>query len=76
MASTSSPEDVAAHFGLDSSHLNKPCTEAFILPFSDHVHPWRLVFAYLLREMDLEDIGSEQTGRSEKEKRIASLRKW
>ena len=76
MASISSPDDVAAHFGLDSSHLNKPCTEAFSLSFSDHVHPWRLVFAYLLSETDLDDVDSEQTGRSEQEKRLACLRKW
>ena len=69
-------EDVAAHFDLDSSHLNKPCTEAFLLSFSDHVNPWRLVFANLLSETDLDDIDSEQTGRSEQEKRLACLRKW
>ena len=76
MASTPSPEDVAAHFGLDSNHLDKPCSEAFFLSFSDHVHPWRLVFAYLLSQTDLDDVDSEQTGRSEQEKRLASLRKW
>ena len=69
-------EGVAARFDLDSSHLNKPCTEAFFVSFSDHVHPWRVVFANLLSQRDLDDVDSEQTGCSEQEKRIASLRKW
>ena len=69
-------EDTAARFGLDSSHLNKPCSEAFFVSFSDHVNPWRVVFASLLSETDLNDIDSEQTGRSEQEKRLACLRKW
>ena len=40
------------------------------------VHPWREVFASLLTQVDLNDIDSENYGRSEQIKRIAALRKW
>ena len=69
-------DDVATRFGLDSSYLDKPCTEAFFPSFADNVHPWRLVFANLLSQTDLDDVDSEQTGRSEQEKRLACLKKW
>ena len=35
-----------------------------------------MVFAYLLCQTDLDDVDSEQTSRSEQEKRLACLRKW
>jgi hypothetical protein len=43
---------------------------------ADLVHPWREVFASLLTQVDLDDIDSENNGRSEQTKRNAALRKW
>ena len=76
MTSIISPEEVASRFGLESGELDRPCTEDFCASFAPFVHPWRLVFADLLSPTDIDDVDSEQVGRSEQEKRLASLRKW
>ena len=74
--SPASPKTIALRLGLDVKALDKPCDE-FLLPFlANFVHPWREVFAYLLAPIDLDDIDSENAGRSEQTKRLASLRKW
>ena len=74
--SSISPDEVATPFGVDSKELDKPCAEAFFSSIADLVHPWRLVFADLLCQTDMDDVDSEQAGRSEKEKRLGCLRKW
>ena len=71
-----SPKTIALRLGLDAKELDRSFDEA-LLPFlANFVHPWRLVFAYLLAPIDLDDIDSENTGRSEQTKRLACLRKW
>ena len=72
--SCTSPDEVAAPFGVDSKELDKPCTEAFFSSIADLVHPWRQVFSDLLCQTDMDDVDSE--GRSEREKRLGCLRKW
>ena len=72
----SSPEDVATRVGLDPSYLSNVCDEKSFPALASYVHPWRLVFAGLLSETDLEDVDSEMQGRREQEKRLACLRKW
>ena len=74
--SSISPDEVAAPFGVHSKELDKPCTEAFFSSIADLVHPWRLVFAGLLCQTDMDDVDSEQAGRLEREKRLGCLRKW
>ena len=74
--SPASPKTIAFRLGLDVKELDKSCDE-FLLPFlANFVHPWREVFAYLLAPIDLDDIDSENAGRSEQTKRLAGLRKW
>ena len=72
----SSPEDIAARVGLDAKELDKPCEESLLPSLANFVHPWRLIFSYLLGQIDLDDVESENSGRSEQEKRLACLRKW
>ena len=72
----SSPEDIAARVGLDAKELDKPCEESLVPSLANFVHPWRLIFSYLLGQIDLDDVESENSGRSEQEKRLACLRKW
>ena len=76
MSSKSSSQDVAARVGLDAKELDKPCEESLLPSLANFVHPWRLVFSYLLGQIDLDDVESENSGRSEQEKRLACLRKW
>ena len=71
-----SPKTIALRLGLDVKELDKSCDEALLPSLANFVHPWREVFAYLLAPIDLDDIDSENAGRSEQTKRIASLRKW
>ena len=73
---TASPKTIALRLGLDVKELDKSCDEALLPSLANFVHPWREVFAYLLAPIDLDDIDSENAGRSEQTKRIASLRKW
>ena len=72
--SSISPDELAAPFGVDSKELDKPCTEAFFSSIADLVHPWRLVFAYLLCKTDLDDV--DRDSHSQPEKRFSCLRKW
>ena len=76
MSSTASSETIAIRLGLDVKELEKSCDEALLPSLANFVHPWREVFAYLLAPLDLDDIDSENAGRSEQTKRLASLRKW
>ena len=62
------PKTIAVGPGLYVKELDKSC--------SNFVHPCREVFAYLLAPIDLDDMDSENAGRSEQTKRKASLRKW
>ena len=73
---TASPKTIALCIGLDLKELDKSCDEALLPSLANFVHPWREVFAYLLAPIDLDDIDSENAGRSEQTKRLASLRKW
>ena len=72
--SSTSPDEVAAPFGIDSKELDKPCTEAFFSSIADLVHPWRLVFADLLCQTDMDDV--DRDSHSQPEKRLGCLRKW
>ena len=67
---------IAKKIGLGSEELNTPCEDFFLPLLANFVHPWREVFASLLMPVELDDIDSENNGRSEQEKRIAALRKW
>ena len=67
---------IALRLGLDEKELDKSCDEVLLPCLANFVHPWREVFAYLLAPIDLDDIDSENAGRSEQTKRLASLRKW
>ena len=71
-----SPDDIAAKIGLQAEMLDLSCEEKSFLALSEFVHPWRLVFTELLPSLDLNDIDAENRGLSEKEKRVACLRKW
>ena len=71
-----SPDNIAAIVGLQAERLDNPCKEILFLSISDFVHPWRLVFSELLSSVDLSDIDAENQGVSEKQKRVACLRKW
>ena len=66
----------AKKIGLGSEELNRPCEDYLFPKLADLVHPWREVFASLLTPVDLDDIDSENYGRSEQAKRIAALHKW
>ena len=70
------PGDIAARVGLDAQLLHLQCDEAGLPYLADFVHPWRENFFYLLAPLDMDDIDSEKTGRSEQEKRVAALLKW
>ena len=76
MSSVVSPQDIADMVGLEVKELDKPCEERFFPSLANLVHPWRLVFSYLLSPIDLDDVESENSGRSEQEKRLDCLRKW
>ena len=76
MSSKSSSQDIASRVGLDTKELDKPCEESLLPSLANFVHPWRLVFSCLLDQIDLDDVESENSGRSEQEKRLACLRKW
>ena len=67
---------IAKSIGLGSEELNRPCEDYLFPKLADNFHPWREVFASLLTQVDLDDIDSENYGRSEQIKRIAALRKW
>jgi hypothetical protein len=67
---------IAKNVGLGSEELDRPCEDYLFPKLADIVHPWREVFASLLTQVDLDDIDSENNGRSEQTKRIAALRKW
>ena len=73
---SSSPKTIALRLGLDVKELDKSCDEFLLPSLANFVHPWREVFAYLLMPIDLDDIDSENAGRSEQTKRLASLHKW
>lgn len=74
MSLSLSPQEIAARVGLDVEELERQCEEG-LLPFlADYVHPWRLVFCYLLAPIDLDDVDEEC--HSEQEKRLRCLRKW
>ena len=66
----------AARVGLDTKELDKPCEKSLLPSLGNFVHPWRLIFSYQLAQIDLDDVESENSGRSEQEKRLACLRKW
>ena len=72
----SSSRDIAARVGLDAKELDKPCEESLLPSLANFVHPWRLIFSYHLAQIDLDDVETENSGRSEQEKRLACLRKW
>ena len=72
--SSISPDEVAAPLGVDSKELDKPCTETSFSSITDLVHPWRLVFADLLCQTDLDDV--DRDSHSQPEKRLGCLRKW
>ena len=76
MSSPASPETIALRLGLDVKELGRSCDEALLPSLANFVHPWREVFAHLLAPLDLDDIDSENAGRSEQTKRLASLHKW
>lgn len=67
---------IAKNTGLGSEDLKMPCEDFFLPLLANFVHPWREVFASLLTPIELDDVDSENNGRSEQEKRIAALRKW
>lgn len=68
--------DIANRNGLNTEDVDRPFDESLIPSLANYVHPWSLVFTFLLSEVDLSDIETENIGRSEHEKRIAALRKW
>ena len=70
------PDDIAVKVGLRAELLALSCEENCFLSLSDFVDPWRLVFSDLFSSLDLKDIDTENSGVSEQEKRVASLRKW
>ena len=76
MSSKSSPKDIATRVGLDANELDKPCEESLLSSLANFVHPWRLILSCHLDQIDLDDVESENRGRSEQEKRLACLRKW
>lgn len=53
-----------------------PCEDIFLSFLANFVHPWREVFTFLLTPVELDDIDSENDGRSEHIKRITALHKW
>ena len=74
MAHTS-VERVAEKVGLPAEELSKPCDNQTIPLLADCFIEWRVIFASLLSEIDLGDVTRENPN-SEREKRIAALRKW
>ena len=76
MSTAISPQDVAARIGLDPKELDKSCEERYLPSLAVFVHPYRLVFSHLLSPVDLDDVESENVGRSAEEKRLGCLRKW
>ena len=67
-------EDVAKEIGLAADELSKPCDSNIIPSLADFFSQWRVIFASLLSEIDLGDVDREN--HTEREKRIAALRKW
>ena len=76
MSSGITPEQVAQELGLEATVLGRPCDDGSLPTLAYYVHPWRLVFANLLTEVDLADVDSENACRLEEEKRLCCLRKW
>lgn len=70
------PERIAVQFGLDLTEIGRQFQDAHLPHVRDLIHPWRDTFCYLLSPVDLDDIDTENNGRSEQEKRLACLRKW
>ena len=75
MMSSSAPE-IAERVGVRPEVLDTPVKESAFLSLASFVDPWRLVFFELLAPTDISDVDAENVGRSEQEKRVASLRKW
>ena len=71
-----SAEEVANGVGLAAVELSKPCDNSIIPSLADCFSQWRVIFGYLLSELDLSDIDKENKNTREEEKRIAALRKW
>ena len=70
-----SAEAVANEVGLPGEELSKPCDNLIIPLLSDCFIEWRVIFASLLSEIDIDDVTRDNPN-SEKERRIAALRKW
>ena len=73
---TLQPSDIAARVGLDAQLVQRECEEAGLPFLADFVHPWRENFYFLLPRVDIDDVESENSGRTEQEKRVAALLKW
>ena len=65
---------LANEIGLSADEFSKPCDDRIIHSLADCFSKWRVIFASLLSEIDLDDVHRENC--KEDERRIAALRKW
>ena len=69
-----SVKELATDLGLAADQLSKPCDNNIIPSLADYFSQWRVIFASLLCEIDLNDVDRDNP--TQLEKRIAALRKW
>ena len=69
-----SAKELATGLGLAADELLKPCDSNIIPSLADCFSQWKVFFASLLSEIDLNDVDGDNP--TQLEKRIAALRKW
>ena len=74
MTAQLSVKELATGLGLAVDELLKPCDSNIIPSLADCFSQWRVIFASLLSEIDLNDVDGDNP--TQLEKRIAALRKW